>query len=212
MGSKLRISPAECIGWGLVAVALGALGALWHMDRTRVWESPRWDDAGLVLLRAAEPADSPAARRGGGSGAEREARGDGEAGAEREARGAVDRAPRPIETWAVAVNPRCELCRGSLARGLELRRAARAPVTLAALIVDTRQRPSAAAIEALGADELRWDSTGAWRHRWGHRVYGETLCFDRAGNFVRALAPLIDSLAARRAFRVAASLAREGGS
>ena len=78
--------------------------------------------------------------------------------------------------------------------------------------MDTRRRPSAATVATLGADELRWDSTGTWRHRWGHRVYGETLCFDRAGNFVRALAPLTDSLATKRALRVAASLAREGGS
>ena len=199
MSSKLRISIADCIGWGLVAVALGALGALWHSDRARSWETPHWDDTGLVLLRAAPFGDAGAEREGATPGV-------------RSDDAAVDEAARPVETWAVAVNPRCELCRGSLARGLELRRASRAPVTLAVLIVDTRRRPAAATIEALGADELRWDSTGAWRHRWGHRVYGETLCFDRAGNFVRALAPLTDSLATRRAFRVASSLAREGGS
>jgi len=193
MSSERRMSLAERAGWGLVAVALVALGTLWHFDRTRVWESPRWDDAGLVELRAAEPAV---------------------AGPERAADAASHDAgaPGPIETWAVAVNPRCELCRASLARGLDVRRVARSPVRLAALVVDTKRRPSSATVATLTADELRWDSTGAWRHRWGHRLYGELLCFDREGRFVRTIAPLTDSLAARRALRTAASLSREGGS
>ena len=184
MRSRRRSSPAEWIGWGLAVGALFALAAVWHMDRTRVWELPRWDDAGLIVLRAAEPRDA----RAQGAGMARS----------------------PVETWAVAVNPLCEHCRASLARGLALRRAARAPVRLAVLVVDTRRRPSAATVEALGADELRWDSTGTWRRRWGHRVYGELLCFDRAGSYLRTLAPLADSLAARRALRIAASLSRQG--
>src|SRR5436853_337955 len=83
-----------------------------------------------------------------------------------------------------------------------VRRVGRAPVRVAAPVVDTKKRPPAATVEALAADELRWDSTGAWRHRWGHRVYGELLCFDRAGRFIRTLAPLSDSLEVRRALRV----------
>jgi hypothetical protein len=176
MRSVRRVSFAEWLAWGLVAAALVALGALWHFDRTRVWESPRWDDTALVPLRLAEPGRAP------------------------------------LETWAVAVNPLCEHCRASLARGLALRRAVRAPVRLAVLVVDTRRRPSPATVEALGADELRWDSTGTWRSRWGHRVYGELLCFDRAGSYLRTLAPLADSIAARRALRIAAALSHGGGS
>ncbi len=117
-----------------------------------------------------------------------------------------------VETWAVAVNPDCARCRASLTRALAIRWSARAPVRVAALIVDTARRPASATLAALPADELRWDSTGAWRHRWGHRVYGELLCFDRSGGFVRTLAPLGDPVAARRARTLIESLPREGGS
>jgi len=116
-----------------------------------------------------------------------------------------------IETWAVAVNPECPHCRASLARTLAVRALARAPVRVAALVVDTARRPAAATLAALAVDELRWDSTGTWRRRWGHRVYGELLCFDRSGRFLRTLAPLSDSIAERHALRVIESL-REGGS
>lgn len=194
MRSERRFSFAARAAWGtLVVLGVLALGALWRVDRTRVWESPRWD-AGLIILSAAgaEAHDAPV--------------GSGEAAFE----GAGP--PAATETWAVAINPRCERCRASLARGLALRQAARAPVRLAALVVDTRLRPTPATVAALAADETRWDSTGAWRHRWGHRVYGELLCFDKAGAFIRTLAPLSDSLAARRALRFASSLARGGGS
>ena len=150
--------------------ALLALGALWHFDRTRTWESPRWNDPALVELRAAPPS------------------------------------PAPVETWAVAVNPACTLCRGSLGRAHIVREGARAPVRLAVLVVDTRRRPPPVTLASLPADQMRWDSTGAWRRRWGHRVYGELLCFDRAGRFVRTLPPLADSMATRRAFRIARSL------
>jgi hypothetical protein len=189
------MSLAERTGWALTAAALIALGMTWHLDRTRTWEIPRWDDTGTVVLRAAEPAHTFSEDVGGPVVA------DGE-----------DRSRAPVETWAVAVNPRCELCRASLARGLALRGAAGAPVRLAALVVDTKRRPSATIVATLDADELRWDSTGTWRHRWGHRAYGELLCFDPSGRFVRTLAPLVDSLAARRALRLAQSLRRGAGS
>ena len=202
MGSEKRTSFAGRVGWVLAAAAFLALGALWRIDRARVWESPRWDDGGLIVLRAAEPEDACPESH--------DTRPEPEGGREPVS---DDGAPRaPIETWAVAVNPLCAHCRASLARGLALRRVARAPVRVAALVVDTKKRPPAATVDALAADELRWDSTGAWRHRWGHRVYGELLCFDRAGRFIRTLAPLSDSLEVRRALRVAASLRAEGGS
>jgi hypothetical protein len=65
----------------------------------------------------------------------------------------------------------------------------RLPVRVAALIVDTPRRPDAALGAELGADELWWDAAAIWRHRWGHRVYGEVLCFDSHGTYLRALAP-----------------------
>jgi hypothetical protein len=116
------------------------------------------------------------------------------------------------ETWAVAVNPGCALCRGSLERAQAVRRLVRSPVRLAVLVVDSPHRPHSATVASLPADELRWDSTGAWRRRWGHRVYGELLCFDRAGRLVRTLAPLADSIATGRALRLAGSLRKEEGS
>jgi hypothetical protein len=120
--------------------------------------------------------------------------------------------PAPVETWAVAVNPGCALCRGSLERAQSVRRLAHTPVRLAVLVVDTPRRPHSATVALLPADELRWDSTGAWRRRWGHRIYGELLCFDRAGRFVRTIPPLADAIAARRALRLGESLRSGGGS
>ena len=221
--SSNRIIVAEMAGWSLVAAALIALGALWHHDRTRAWETPRWDDPGLVTIRRAEPlidvAEPAGAHRAGSAGpwdAGHDESGagarDGTVAGTREVTAGAERPHAPVETWAVAVNPRCELCRGSLARSLALRRIARAPFRLAVLVVDTKHRPSAATVASLPGDEMRWDSTGAWRERWGHRVYGELLCFDRSGRFVRTLAPLSDSLAARRALRFGESLRRGAGS
>ena len=181
MSPDRRMNVAQWLGWALAGAALLALGALWRYDRVRAWESPRWDDARLAVLRGAAS----------GSGA--------------------------VETWAVAVNPECARCRASLGRVLAIRALAiralgHAPVRISALVVDTARRPSSPTLAALPADELRWDSTGTWRHRWGHRVYGELLCFDRSGRFLRTLAPLGDSIADRRARRLIELLGREGGS
>ncbi|HEY2954141.1 MAG TPA: hypothetical protein VGK89_02690 [Candidatus Eisenbacteria bacterium] len=184
MNPDRRMIVAQWTGWALAAAALVALGALWAWDRGRVWESPRWDDARLSRLA------------GGGGGAVGSAARDGGA----------------VETWVVAVNPDCPHCRASLARALEIRLLARAPIRIAALIVDAGHRPSPAVLAALAADEVRWDSTFAWRRRWGHRIYGELLCFDRSGTLVRTLAPLGDSIDDRRASSLGESLRREGGS
>src|SRR5262249_20894442 len=98
MDSDRRTSFAGRVGWVLAAAAFIALGALWRLDRARVWESPRWDDAGLIVLRAADSQDARPEPAGG--------------------REPASEAPRtPIETWAVAVNPLCPHCRASLARG-----------------------------------------------------------------------------------------------
>ena len=46
--------------------------------------------------------------------------------------------------------------------------------------------------DALPADETRWDSSQHWRRRWGHRVYGEVLCFEPDGRLRRTLPPFGD--------------------
>jgi len=134
---------AGWLGWAFAWAALAALGWLWHLDRTRVWQTPGLG-APLVLVRTAT-ADSSAG------------------------------------TWLVAVNPDCANCLRALAR-----LAARPPrgLRVGALIVDTPRRPGAAALAALRAAPLWWDARGDWRRRWGHRVYGEVLCFDPRGRYV----------------------------
>jgi hypothetical protein len=135
---------AGWVGWALAGAALAALGWLWHLDRTRVWQTPGLG-APLVLVRAAF-ADSSAG------------------------------------TWLVAVNPDCPHCLQALAR---LAARARRGLRVGALIVDTPRRPGAAMLAALRAAPLWWDARGDWRRRWGHRVYGEVLCFDPGGRYVR---------------------------
>jgi len=160
--------------WTLAALAFVAFGAVWHRDRGRAWEPPRWDPAQFEVLR-----DS--ARRG-------------EAFA---------------ETWAVVVNPQCPHCRASLARAIALRARPRVPppMRLAVLLVDTAHRPDATTAAGPDVDQVWWDARGVWRGRWGHRVYGEVLCFDPAGRPLRTLAPLADSLAAARALELIGALA-----
>lgn len=84
-------------------------------------------------------------------------------------------------TWLVAVNPDCVHCRQALAR---LTASPRRGLRVGALIVDTPRRPGAATLAALRAAPLWWDARGDWRRRWGHRVYGEVLCFDPRGRYL----------------------------
>ena len=132
------------VGWVLAGAAFAALGWLWHLDRTRVWQTPGLG-APLALVGAAT-ADSSAG------------------------------------TWLVAVNPDCPHCLQALAR---LAARSRRGLRVGALIVDTPRRPGAATLAALRAAPLWWDARGDWRWRWGHRVYGEVLCFDPRGRYVR---------------------------
>lgn len=84
-------------------------------------------------------------------------------------------------TWLVAVNPDCAHCLQALAR---LAARPRRGLRLGALIVDTPRRPGRATVAALHVAPLWWDERGDWRRRWGHRVYGEVLCFDPRGRYV----------------------------
>lgn len=94
------------------------------------------------------------------------------------------------ETWVVAVHPACPHCLQSLARLRAARRRATDWVRLEALIVDAPRRPPARLAQDLGVDQVWWDSTGVWRRRWGHRIYGEVLRFDVAGRYWRTDPPL----------------------
>lgn len=88
----------------------------------------------------------------------------------------------------VPVNPRCPRCIVTLRR-LHAAWPARAQDRpLVALIVDAPARPGAWLLRALPPVPVWWDRDGVWRRRWGHRLYGELLVFDAAGEFVRAQA------------------------
>ena len=90
------------------------------------------------------------------------------------------------ETWLVAVNPECAHCVQAL------QRLAARPVPgvrVGALVVDTPRRPDDALLGSLPGAPVWWDAGGAWRRRWGHRLYGELLCFDARGRFLRTRPP-----------------------
>ena len=82
--------------------------------------------------------------------------------------------------WLVAVNPACAHCLEQHARLVGC--AGRGP-RVGALLVDTPGRPGHALLARLGGGPVWWDADGSWRRRWGHRVYGEVLCFDARGRY-----------------------------
>ncbi|OGF11210.1 MAG: hypothetical protein A2W00_10165 [Candidatus Eisenbacteria bacterium RBG_16_71_46] len=149
---------AAGLAWGGLLAALLALGVLWHRDRTRQWETPRWDAGRFVLL------------------ADR----DSDAGELK-------------ETWVVAVHPACPHCQVSLREVVSAREREGSPIRVAGLIVDVVRPPASATVAALPGDRIWWDARGVWRERWGHRVYGEVLCFDPAGGYLRCLSPLVEA-------------------
>ncbi len=98
-----------------------------------------------------------------------------------------DRDPVPThEHWVVPVNPDCPHCSGHLERAAARRRAG---VTVQALVVDQRLRPARDVFGSARVDGVWWDSTGIWRNIWGHRLYGETLVFDRDGRLLTTMSP-----------------------
>ncbi len=90
------------------------------------------------------------------------------------------------ETWLVAVNPECPHCLVALRRLADCHVSG---VRVGALVVDTPARPGAPVLAALPGAPVWWDAGGAWRRRWGHRVYGELLCFDARGRYLRTRPP-----------------------
>ena len=89
----------------------------------------------------------------------------------------------------VAFHPRCPHCLVSLEHAVAQRRNDGGDYRLAVLIVDTPERPDLATLPRRGEDEVWWDRAGRWRHRWGHRIYGEVLRFDEAGEHLETLHP-----------------------
>lgn len=95
----------------------------------------------------------------------------------------------PTERWIIAVNPECSHC---MARLAELRRrsaAWTADRALGVLLVDVSKRPDPGVVGGNLDAGIWWDSAGAWRSRWGHRVYGEVLVFSPESALVRVIAP-----------------------
>jgi hypothetical protein len=95
----------------------------------------------------------------------------------------------PAAVWLVPVNLLCAHCQTSLERVAARRDLAAGPVRVVALVVDTPRRPASPACASLPADEVWWDSGQIWRHRWGHRVYGEIVRFDARGRYLGTTAP-----------------------
>ena len=92
-----------------------------------------------------------------------------------------------VETWVLPVNPSCSHCSWSLER-FRRRAADHDGERLVVLIVDAPREPDAPTVERLGEGvEVWWDARSIWRGRWGYRVYGEPLCFDGSGGFIRRL-------------------------
>ncbi len=104
---------------------------------------------------------------------------------------------RPVETWAVVVHLGCAACRTSLAGVAATRERQRAPIRVAALLVDEPRSPARTAWTPLPAEDVWWDAGQRWRNAWGRRAYGEVLCFDSTGAFVRDLGPLSEPVANR---------------
>jgi len=86
------------------------------------------------------------------------------------------------ERWVVAVQPDCPHCMATAPVIADSAR--RLGVRVAALLVDCPRAPDPAHLGSLHVDELWWDAGDTWRGRWGHRIYGELLRFDAAGQLI----------------------------
>ena len=92
------------------------------------------------------------------------------------------------ETWVVAVNPACAHCMAGMTELADTLAVAPGAPRLFALIVDTAARPRelsrSRSLSHPRLDGVFWDREGVWRARWGHRMYGEILRFDAAGDWI----------------------------
>lgn len=87
------------------------------------------------------------------------------------------------DTWLMPINPHCPSCMARAREfGVAIWRMRGAPRRVL-LVVDQRRPPALAALAELKADAVWWDRGGVWRHRWGHRLYGEVLRFDPHGSY-----------------------------
>jgi hypothetical protein len=89
--------------------------------------------------------------------------------------------------WVMAVNLRCPHCLVTLGRTHAAWTERGWQPALAVLVVDTPERLEPAALRGIPTAQVWWDSRGIWRRRWGHRIYGEILQFDRSGRHVRTV-------------------------
>lgn len=90
------------------------------------------------------------------------------------------------ETWVIAVNPDCHHCMAMLASLADTLAVAAAAPRLYALVIDAPVRPAGSAVTHRRLDGVFWDRDQVWRRRWGHRVYGELMRFDAAGEWIAA--------------------------
>jgi hypothetical protein len=89
--------------------------------------------------------------------------------------------------WVMAVNLGCPHCMKRLRATQTVWRERGWQPDLIALLVDTPRRMSPAELRAFPAAQVWWDARGIWRRRWGHRIYGEILHFDRSGRHLRTM-------------------------
>jgi hypothetical protein len=83
----------------------------------------------------------------------------------------------------IAVHPGCPHCMSTVARLARGWSADHPGERLAALIIDCPRRPPERVWRAIPIAAVWWDRRDVWRARWGHRLYGERLCFDAGGRY-----------------------------
>ncbi len=89
----------------------------------------------------------------------------------------------------VPVNLQCPHCMRSL-RALRASCGGRnGCADLVVLLVDLGMRPPVALVDSLRVARVWWDRRGVWRHRWGHRIYGEVVRFDASGRYLGTSPP-----------------------
>jgi hypothetical protein len=99
------------------------------------------------------------------------------------------------ETWVVPVNLSCGSCFHRIER--LVKDAPAGKHALAALIVDSPERPLSDLLERRGVRRVYWDERQVWRRRWGHALYGEVMLFERDGRLRITVPPGMDPAAPR---------------